>query len=204
VIPCPEVERAVFGVALVSEVSEPVAAFLAVVVIFVSEVSEPVLFVASESVPDVAEPQASDDIAVAIVVLIPFSVVVAEVDSSGRPTKFLAFPNVDYHASSSSSVEVVCKESVHSSTGVRTNHDLCSIFSNRGLYQNKNLEHRYNKPNPGHNNVRDTNDLPIDATTSHSRKTSLHLYQGQRRHTSQVSRSPAVGREIRWAAAAEN
>jgi hypothetical protein len=66
------------------------------------EVSEPeVVFVA-----DVAEPQASVDIAVAFVVLVPVSVVVVEVDSSGRP-KFLAFPNVDHFASSSSSVEVV-------------------------------------------------------------------------------------------------
>ena len=58
------------------------------------------------SVADVAEPQASVDIAVAFVVLVPVSVVVVEVDSPGRP-KFLAFPNVDHYASSSSSVEVV-------------------------------------------------------------------------------------------------
>ena len=202
-IPSPEVENAVFGVVLVSEVAEPLVAFLAVVVTFVSEVSEPVLFVASESVPDVAEPQASGDIAVAIVVLIPFSVVLVEVYTPGRP-RSLAFPNVDYPASSSSSVGVLCKESVHSSTGVRTNRDLCSVLSNLGLHQNKNSEHSHNNPNSGHNNVSGTNDLPIDATTSHSRKTSLHLYQGLRRHTSQVSRSPRVGREIRWAAAAEN
>jgi len=71
------------------------------------EVSEPgVVFVAVVSVADVAEPQASVDIAVAFVVLVPVSVVVVEVDSSGRP-KFLAFPNVDHFASPSSSVEVV-------------------------------------------------------------------------------------------------
>ena len=58
------------------------------------------------SVADVAEPQVSVDIAVAFVVLVPVSVVVVEVDSSGRP-RFLAFPNVDHFASSSSSVEVV-------------------------------------------------------------------------------------------------
>ena len=70
-------------------------------------VSEPgVVFAAVVSVADVAEPQASVDIAVAFVVLVPVSVVVVEVDSSGRP-KFLAFPNVDHFASSSSSVEVV-------------------------------------------------------------------------------------------------
>ena len=55
---------------------------------------------------DVSEPQASVDIAVAFVVLVPVSVVVVGVDSSGRP-KFLAFPNVDHFASPSSSVEVV-------------------------------------------------------------------------------------------------
>ena len=65
-----------------------------------------VVFVAVVFVADVAEPQASVDIAVAFDVLVPVSVVVVEVDSSGRP-KFLAFPNVDHFASSSSSVEVV-------------------------------------------------------------------------------------------------
>ncbi len=75
------------------EVSEPGVVFVAVVFVVV-------VFV------DVAEPQASVDIAVAFVVLVPVSVVVVEVDSSGRP-KFLAFPNVDHFASSSSSVEVV-------------------------------------------------------------------------------------------------
>jgi len=49
---------------------------------------------------------ASVDIAVAFVVLVPAFVVVVEADSSGHP-KFLAFPNVDHFASSSSSVEVV-------------------------------------------------------------------------------------------------
>jgi hypothetical protein len=67
---------------------------------------EVVVFVAGPEVVFVSEPQASVDIAVAFVVLIPVSVVVVEVDSSGRP-KCLAFPNVDHFASSSSSVEVV-------------------------------------------------------------------------------------------------
>jgi hypothetical protein len=137
------------------------------------------------SVADVAVPQASVDIAVAFVVLVPVSVVAVEVDSSGRP-KFLSFPNVDHFASSSSSVEVVGEESVHSPTGARTNYGLCSILSNLGLHQNKNLEHSYNNASPGYNNVSDTNDLPIDATTNHSRKTDLHQCKDQRRHTSQV------------------
>ena len=71
------------------------------------EVSEPgVVSVAVVSIADVAEPQASGDIAVAFVVLVPVSGVVVEVDSSGRPS-FFAFPNIDYFARSSSSVEVV-------------------------------------------------------------------------------------------------
>jgi hypothetical protein len=73
----------------------------------VSSAAEPgVVFVAVVSVADVAEPQASVDIAVAFVVLLPVSVVVVEVDSSGRP-KFFAFPNICSFPNSSSSVEVV-------------------------------------------------------------------------------------------------
>jgi hypothetical protein len=86
------------------EVSEPGVVFVALV--FVALVFVALVFVALVSVADVAEPQASVDIAVAFDFLVPVSVVVVEVDSSGRP-KFLAFPNVDHYASSSSSVEVV-------------------------------------------------------------------------------------------------
>jgi hypothetical protein len=71
------------------------------------EVSEPgVVFVAVVFVADVAEPQASVDIAVVFVVLVPVSVAVVEVDSSGRP-KFFAFPNICSFPNCSSSVEVV-------------------------------------------------------------------------------------------------
>jgi hypothetical protein len=95
------------------EVSEPGVVFVVVelspevvVLVVEPEVSEPgVVFVAVVFV-GVAEPQASVDIVVVFVVLVPVSVVVLEVDSSGHP-KFLAFPNVDHFASSSSSVEVV-------------------------------------------------------------------------------------------------
>ena len=73
-----------------------------VFVAVVSVVAEPEV----ASVADVAERQASVDIAVPFDVLVPVSVVVVEVDSSERP-KFLASPNVDHSASSSSSVEVV-------------------------------------------------------------------------------------------------
>jgi hypothetical protein len=68
------------------------------VVVLAAELSAEVSFV-------IAEPQVSVDIAVAFVVLVPVSVAVVEVDSSGHP-KFLAVPNVDHFASSSSSVEV--------------------------------------------------------------------------------------------------
>ena len=139
-------------------------------------VSEPrAVSAAAVSVADVAEPQASVYIAFAFVVLAPVSAVVVEVYSSGRP-KFLAFPNVDHSASPSSSVEVFGREFVHSSTGARTNYGLCSILSNPGLHQNKNLGHCYNNPSPDYNNVSDTIGLPMDATTSHSRKTCLRLY----------------------------
>jgi len=150
------------------------------------------------SVADVAESQASVDIAVAFPVLVAVSVVAVEVDSFERP-RFLALPNVDHSASSSSSVEVVRKESVHNSTRARTNYGLCSILSSLGLHQSRNLEHCYNTPSPGHNNVSDTSDLPIDATTNHSRKTCLHLYQEQRKHRSyQASLSHLEVPGIRW------
>ena len=84
-------------VALVFVAAEPVLAAEPQVFALVFVAAEP-------EVVFVSEPQASVDIAVAFVVLVPVSVVVVEVDSSGRP-KFLAFPNVDHFASSSSSVE---------------------------------------------------------------------------------------------------
>ena len=96
---------------VVSVAAEPEA-------VFVSELSPEAVSVAAELSPEavsvaaepeavfVSEPQVSVDIAVAFVVLVPVSVVVVEVDSSGHP-KFLAFPNVDHFAISSSSVEVV-------------------------------------------------------------------------------------------------
>jgi hypothetical protein len=162
------------GVVLAAEPGVvPVAAdFSPEVVVWVA--APEVVFVAVVSGADVAEPQASVDIAVAFVVSVPVSVVVVEVDSSGRST-FLAVPNVDLSASSASSVEVVGEESVHSSTGARTNYGLGSILATRGRHQNKNWEHGHNTPSPGYNTVSDTNDLPRDATTTHSRKTSRHL-----------------------------
>jgi hypothetical protein len=167
-------------------------------------VEQKVVFAAVASTADVSEPQASVDIPVVFDVLIPVSVVAFEVDSSERP-RFLAFPNVDHYATSSSSVEVVDEESVHSSNGARTNYGLCSILSNQGLHQNKILEHCYNNSNLGYNNMSDTNDLPIDATTSHSRRTDLHLCLEQHKHhLYQAALLPLVVQEIRRVVAEES
>ena len=135
--------------------------------------SEPV-FVAVH-IADVSEPQASVDIAVAFVALIPASLVAIELDIPGFP-RFFAPHKICSFANFPSSVEIVDKEFVHNSIGVHSNYGLCSILSSLDLHHNKNLEHRYNSPNPGHNNVSDTNDLPIDATTNHCRNTCLHRY----------------------------
>ena len=107
----PEVVSAVVEPEVVSAAAEPEVVSAAVEPEVVSAVAQPEVVSAVVepevvSVADVAEPRASVDIAVAFVVLVPVSVVVVEVDSSGRP-KFLAFPNVDHFASSSSSVEAV-------------------------------------------------------------------------------------------------
>ena len=194
-------------VAAASGVAEPGVAALSGVadlseVAALSEIAEPgVVSVALVSVADVVEPQASVHIAVAFAALIPVSVVAVVVDSPGCP-RFFAFPNSGYYSSSSSSVEVVDEESVHSPTGARTNYGFCSVLSNQGLHQNKNVEHCHNNPTPAYNNVSDTNGLPINATTSHSRKTCPHLCQEQRRHRSyQASLLLQEVPEIRWVVA---
>jgi hypothetical protein len=182
----PDVSAAVSAAAALSPgvvvlVAEPV---VSAAVSAAAELSpEVVVSVAEPGAVFASEPQASVDIAVAFVVLAPVSVAAVEVDSPGRP-RFFAFPNVDYFASSSSSVEVGGRESVHSSTCGRTNYVLCSILSNPDLHQNKSSGHGYNNPNPDCNNVSDTSDLPIGATTNHSRKTCLHQYREQRTHRS--------------------
>ena len=162
----------------------------------------PTGFVAWVVEPEVVfafEPQVSVDIAVAVVVLVPVAVVVGAADSPGRP-RFLAFPNVDHFASPSSSVAVVGWESAHSSSGARTSYCFYSILSNRDRHQNKNWEHCYNNPSPGYNNASDTSDLPIDATTSHSRKRCPHLIPGRRKcMCPAIQSSPAV-RQRRLAA----
>jgi hypothetical protein len=163
-----------------------------------------VLFVVV-STAGVAEPQASVDIPVVSDLLIPVSVVVlVDLDNSQRP-KLLAFPNVDLFASSSSSVQVVGQESVRNSIDVHANDDLCSILSNLGLHQNRIVEHCHNKPSPGYNTVSDTSVLPMDATTSHSRKTGRHLRPEQHKHCPyQAARLPPAVRELRGVAAEES
>ena len=157
---------------------------------------------AVDPVADVAEPQASVDIVLAFDVLVPVSAVVGEVDSSVRP-KFPAFPNADHFASSSSSVEVVGEEPAHNPTGARANYGLCSSLSNLGLHQNKNEEHCYNNSSFDHSNVSETNDLPRDATTNHSRKKVLYRCQEKHRHSSQVLLLPLAVRQIRYVEAKE-
>ena len=99
----PEVENAAVAAA-VSEISEPLAAFVDVGFVVDLDVSEYlVAFVALVFVADVAEPQACVDIALAFDASVPGSVVAVESDNPGRPS-FLVFPNVDHYASSSSRV----------------------------------------------------------------------------------------------------
>ena len=171
----PEVVFVVLESAVVSEVAVLVAE---------PRVFAPVSVAGPEAA--VAGSQASVDIAVAFVVLVPVSAVGVEVDSSGRPRFVASSPNICSFPSSSSSVELGCKVLVCDPTDARTSYDLCSILSNPGLHHNKNVEHGYNDASPGYNNMSDTNDLPTDATTNHSRKTGLHQCKDQRRHTSQV------------------
>ena len=90
-----------------------------------------VVFVA-EDIADVSEPQASDDIPGVFVVLIPACVLAFEVHIPERP-RFFVLPKICSFANSSSSVEVVGKESVDGSTGVRTNYGFCSNLSNVDL-----------------------------------------------------------------------
>jgi hypothetical protein len=193
VVAAPEVFALVFAAAELSPEGVVLAVDLAI--------SEPGdAFAAVVSVADISEPQASVDIAVAFVVLVPVSVVVAVVDSPGRPTS-VASPNAYSFPSPSSSVELVGEESVHSPTGARTNYGLCSILSNLDPHQNRNSAHGYNNASPGCNSESDTSDLPIDATTNHSRKRGLHQSQEQRKHTYQEALSTLVVRQIRRAAA---
>ena len=133
-----------------------------------------VVFAAAVSIPGVAEPRASLDIAFAFASSVAVPVVSIEVYNSAHPM-FFAFPNAADFASSSNFCEGDCKEWADNSTGARSNDALCSIFSNRGLYQNRILGLYRSNATLGHNTVSDTSALPMDATTSHHRKRYLHL-----------------------------
>ncbi len=97
---CPEVEDAVVDAADISE--NPADD----VVLVVHEAVLVAVVFAAASVPDVAELQASADIAAVFHVLIPVSVDAVVVDSLGHP-RFLAVPNVGHYASSSSCAGVL-------------------------------------------------------------------------------------------------
>jgi hypothetical protein len=161
-----------------------------------------VVVVAPFSIVHVSGRRVSVHIHTVSAVSIPVSVAVEGIDIFRRSIFFL-FPNIDCYSSFSSFFEDVDKESVGSPTDAHANYDLCRILSNQSLYHNKNMGYIYNKPNPDHNNVNDTSALPIDATTNRPRRRCLHQCQVQRRHTYQVSLSPLVVRQIRWAAAKE-
>ncbi len=90
-----------------------------------------VVFVAVD-IADVSEPQASVDIPVVSVVLTPACVPVFEVHIPERP-RFFALPKTCSFPNSSSSDEVVHKESVDSPSGVHTNYGFCSNLSNVDL-----------------------------------------------------------------------
>ena len=105
---------------------------MVVVVGVAAVVVEPeVVFVAFD-IPYVSEPQVSVDIAVVFVVSVPACVQVFEVDILGPPRSFVLHKIFSF-ANSSSSAEIVDKESVHSSTGVHTNYDSGSTLSNVDL-----------------------------------------------------------------------
>ena len=102
----PEIAKVVVEGAAVSEVAEPAVDDVAVEPEIVLDVEFEAAETEVVSVADAAEPQAFADIVFAFDALVPVSVVAVEVYSPERPM-FFVFPNIDYFASSSSSVEVV-------------------------------------------------------------------------------------------------
>jgi hypothetical protein len=145
------------------------------------------------STAHVFAPQDSGGIPALSDALIPvFVFLVVDLDISQR-SKFFVFPNGDLFARSSSSFEVGGQESVRNSIDVRTNYGFYSTLSNLGVHRNRILEYRHNNPNLGHNNVSDTNGLPTNATTNHSRKKDLRLCPEQHKHPPyQAARSLVV------------
>ena len=134
-------------------------------------------------VADSAEHHASSGIVFAFVFSGSVAAAQVWVCSSVLP-RFCAVPNIGYYSNGSSSVGAAGSGCVGSSTGVRTNCGLCSIFSNPGQHRNKSLEHDYNSPSRGYSSVNDTSGLPINATTSRSRNTCPHLCRAQHTRSS--------------------
>ncbi len=130
---------------------------------------------------DIAGPQAFPRIAFAFVRAAPASLAVVAVDSSERP-RFFLFPSNDSDAISPSCAATGGMGFVHSATDARTRCGPGSIVASPGLRHNKNWEHFHNKPSLHHNDVSGTSDLPMDATTSHPRKTIPPLYEGRHKH----------------------
>lgn len=153
--------------------------------VLVSVVAEPEAFVGIAPVfaADIAERPAFVGIAPVFDISTPVSAVVVVVDSLGHP-RFFVFANNQYRASSASSGEVVGWESVHSSTGARANYGHRSTLSTPGPHHSRSAGHGHSNPSPGHDNVSDTNGLPIATTTSHSRRTGPCLYQEPHTHRS--------------------
>jgi len=169
----------VVDVVAVADVAEP--AVDAVAAVFAPGPEVVSVAVVVFEIVDVAEPRVSADIVLAVVVLIPVSVVVVSVNNPEHP-RSSSFPNIGYPASFSSSVEVVNEEHVDNSSCDRANYGSDSNLSNRGRHHNKNLEHDCNRPSHDHNTMSDTSDLPTDATRNHSRRTGLCLYWAQHKH----------------------
>jgi len=166
-----------------------------------SAVPEVVLAVAPVSpvsVAGFAVHQVSGNIAVASVVANPASLGATWADSPGHPTFVGSSPNTCSFPSSSSSVELGYKVLVYNPTDARTSYGLCSVLSNAGLHHNRNSEHYDNNPSLCRSNVNDTNGLPIDATTNHSRKTGLHLCKDQHRYRCQAALPVPAVRRRRW------
>jgi hypothetical protein len=136
---------------------------------FVSVVSAPA------AVVDAAEHQVSEDTAFDVDPLFHISAVVFGVYNYGHPM-FYSFSNIDCCASLSNYVEVFDGVSAHSPSSVHTICVLRNIFSSPDPHQNKTMGRHCKKPIPDHSNANGTTCLPMDATTSRSRKRCLHLF----------------------------
>ena len=93
------------------------------------------------------------------------------------------FPNGGFAPSYSSSAEADNGESDDNPNGVHTSCVPCNTFSSQDLHHNKNWGRCHSNSSHGYNVANDTSALPMDATTSHSRKTCHAWHQEQGRHS---------------------